>query len=202
MCINIAICFHEIDNDCFQIARSLAARFLFMPVEESFYIFFSQTLSREGENGGRAGHSEADLAVASNVLSVLLKAMSLVALTVLSFGQSYAYLLLDLYGMSSLCAMLFCVLFIRLHDHYSSGGETLSAHPGPFLLQCYCVYVLFLAINGISECFMMVSVESTSVCHDHCCIVSLLQYLCLFSNGTRVCTCTGICRSRNLRSFQ
>ena len=71
---------------------------------------------------------------------MLLKFVLLVALTILSFGFSYSRLALDVYGGSLL-----------------SGGE------GPMLLQWYCVYVLVLAVNGVTECFVFAAMSQDQV---------------------------------------
>lgn len=107
---------------------SLAARFIFMPIEESYYTYFSQVLMR-GKNANE--HSVEQLNKAITSLCIVLKFVSLVGLIIVVFGYSYSFLLLDLYG-----------------------GQILSAGEGPTLLKTYCAYVLIIAINGITECFM------------------------------------------------
>lgn len=71
---------------------------------------------------------------------MLLRFVILVALTILSFGFPYSFLALDVYGGSLL-----------------SGGE------GPGLLRWYCVYVLVLAVNGVTECFVFAAMSQTQV---------------------------------------
>ncbi|KAM6248110.1 man(5)GlcNAc(2)-PP-dolichol translocation protein RFT1 isoform 2-T2 [Spheniscus humboldti] len=71
-----------------------------------------------------------DVAMAANVLELLLKLVLLIGLTITVFGYAYSQLALDIYG-----------------------GSMLSAGTGPDLLRCYSLYVLFLAINGVTECF-------------------------------------------------
>jgi oligosaccharide translocation protein RFT1 len=116
---------------------SLVARFIFLPIEESFYTFFACTLYR-GEPAAR--QTESALTLSANTLSMLLKLVLLVALTILSFGFSYSFLALDIYGGSLL-----------------SGGE------GPTLLRWYCVYVLVLGINGVTECFVFAAMSQPQV---------------------------------------
>ncbi|CAG0889491.1 unnamed protein product [Darwinula stevensoni] len=67
---------------------------------------------------------------AQQVLQALVKLMLIFGLTVVCFGQAYSHLFLHLYG-----------------------GTTLSSGIGPTLLQAHCLYVLFLALNGITEAF-------------------------------------------------
>ena len=78
---------------------SLAARIIFMPIEESYYIFYSYLLIR-----GKPGrdHPNADVKLAATSLSIVLKVVSMVGFVILVFGYSYSYLLLQLYGGSIL----------------------------------------------------------------------------------------------------
>ena len=77
---------------------------------------------------------------AAYTLAVLLKLVLLIALTILSFGYAYSFLALDLYG-----------------------GSLLSGGAGPGLLRWFCVYVLLLAVNGVTECFVFASMSQTHV---------------------------------------
>ena len=106
---------------------ALAARFVFKPVEENFYVFFAKVIKRDGD--GDANTKE-NISLAAKTLATLLWFVALIGLTVLCYGQAYSRALLHLYG-----------------------GTTLSDGPGPTLLRTYCVYVLMLAVNGITECF-------------------------------------------------
>uniref|UniRef100_A0A8B9TL76 Protein RFT1 homolog n=1 Tax=Anas platyrhynchos TaxID=8839 RepID=A0A8B9TL76_ANAPL len=106
---------------------SLVARFIFLPIEESFYVFFAKVLER-GKNV--KDQKQDDIAMAANVLELLLKLVLLIGLTITVFGYAFSQLALDIYG-----------------------GSMLSSGTGPNLLRCYSLYVLFLAINGVTECF-------------------------------------------------
>ncbi|XP_025913119.1 protein RFT1 homolog [Apteryx rowi] len=106
---------------------SLVARFIFLPIEESFYVFFAKVLER----GKNVKHQKQDdVATAASVLELLLKLVLLIGLTITVFGYAYSQLALDVYG-----------------------GSMLSSGTGPSLLRCYSLYVLFLAVNGVTECF-------------------------------------------------
>lgn len=76
----------------------------------------------------------------AQTLTHLLKFVVIVALTILAFGYAYSTLALDLYG-----------------------GSVLSEGEGPWLLWCYCVYVMFLAVNGVSECFVFAAMGQRAV---------------------------------------
>lgn len=106
---------------------SLAPRFIFQPIEESGRLFFSSLFTR-GQS--LQLQSKDSIELVTSVLQHLLKTVTLIGCIILVFGQPYAYLALDLYG-----------------------GSLLSSGAGPLLLRWYCLYVLLLAVNGITECF-------------------------------------------------
>ncbi|XP_074643284.1 man(5)GlcNAc(2)-PP-dolichol translocation protein RFT1-like isoform X2 [Tubulanus polymorphus] len=116
---------------------SLAARFLFLPIEESCYLFFSQTLTR-GVPVSKQNKDSINLA--SQVLEHLLKVVTYIGLTIFTFGYAYSYLLLHIYG-----------------------GVILSSGTGPVLLKWYCLYVLVIAINGTSEGFVFAAMSQKDV---------------------------------------
>ncbi|XP_051874398.1 protein RFT1 homolog isoform X2 [Pristis pectinata] len=116
---------------------SLVARFLFLPIEESFYIFFANVLER----GKKPGHQrQEEVRLAAIVLKMLLKLVLLIGVTISVFGYSYSELALDIYG-----------------------GSMLSSGPGPGLLRCYCVYVLLIAVNGVTECFTFAAMSNQEI---------------------------------------
>ncbi|KAI0219478.1 RFT1-like protein [Lamellibrachia satsuma] len=116
---------------------SLAARFIFLPIEDSSYLFFSQTLTR-GVTSRKQPKDAVELA--TQVLEAVLKVVITIGLTFLVFGYAYSYLLLDLYG-----------------------GSILSSGSGVALLRWYCVFVLLLAVNGITECFAFATMSKEEV---------------------------------------
>ncbi|XP_072540629.1 man(5)GlcNAc(2)-PP-dolichol translocation protein RFT1 [Salminus brasiliensis] len=116
---------------------SMVARFLFLPIEESFYVFFAKVLER----GQDARHQkQEEVSIAADVLECLLKLVLLIGLIITAFGYSYSHLALDMYG-----------------------GELLSSGTGPSLLRCYSFYVLLLAINGVTECFVFAAMSKEEV---------------------------------------
>ncbi|KAM4582655.1 man(5)GlcNAc(2)-PP-dolichol translocation protein RFT1 [Fundulus diaphanus] len=116
---------------------SMVARFIFLPIEESFYIFFAKVLER-----GRDLESQKkeDVAIAAEVLECLLKLVLVIGLIITVFGYAYSHLALDLYG-----------------------GALLSSGSGPGLLRSYSCYVLLLAVNGITECFVFAAMSQREV---------------------------------------
>ncbi|XP_034854318.1 protein RFT1 homolog [Mirounga leonina] len=116
---------------------SLVARLIFQPIEESFYIFFAKVLER-GKDATL--QKQEDIAVAAAVLESLLKLALLTGLTITIFGFAYSQLALDIYG-----------------------GAMLSSGSGPVLLRSYCLYVLLLAVNGVTECFTFAAMSKEEV---------------------------------------
>uniref|UniRef100_A0A3B4YZ46 Protein RFT1 homolog n=1 Tax=Stegastes partitus TaxID=144197 RepID=A0A3B4YZ46_9TELE len=116
---------------------SMVARFIFLPIEESFYIFFAKVLER-----GRSVKSQKqeEVAIAAEVLERLLKLVLVIGLIITVFGYAYSHLALDIYG-----------------------GSLLSSGAGPSLLRCYSCYVLLLAVNGVTECFVFAAMSQKEV---------------------------------------
>ncbi|XP_055725365.1 protein RFT1 homolog [Salvelinus fontinalis] len=116
---------------------SMVARFIFLPIEESFYVFFAKVLER-----GRdvRQQKQEEVAIAAEVLECLLKLVLVIGLIITVFGYAYSHLALDIYG-----------------------GSLLSSGAGPSLLRCYSSYVLLLAINGITECFVFAAMSKEEV---------------------------------------
>ena len=105
---------------------SLPARLLFSKVEESSHLYFSQTIKR----GDRQDciNEEAE---PSRHLNVVVRGLTLFGFVVITFGMSYSQLLLFLYGGDKLSSQLSAVNLLRTH----------------------CVYVLFCAVNGVTESY-------------------------------------------------
>lgn len=108
---------------------SLAARIVFQPVEEAAFMEFSLQFAQHDDQA--AGVVERAHAAACRTLCVLLHFVSLLGLLLVSFGPAYAYVLLDLL--------------------YGAKWSTTAA---PQVLSCYCVYLLFMSVNGVTEAFV------------------------------------------------
>lgn len=133
---------------------SLVARFIFLPIEESFYVYFSKILERGKDVSSQ---KKEDISAASAVLESLLKLVTLIGLIIVAFGYAYSQLALDIYG-----------------------GSMLSGGSGPVLLRCFCLYVLLLAINGVTECFTFASMSKEEVDRYNYVMLGLsLSFLCL-----------------------
>ena len=140
---------------------SLAARFIFRPVEESAYFFFSQLWKR---------NVAVDLQDKENSDKVqlglfrLLRLMLLLGLIIVLWGFSYSHLLLHLYG-----------------------GYTLTDGVGPQLLRSQCLLILFLSVNGITECFARAAMSEGEI-NSYTRAMSLISamYLCLAFTLTKM----------------
>uniref|UniRef100_A0A668ANQ4 Protein RFT1 homolog n=1 Tax=Myripristis murdjan TaxID=586833 RepID=A0A668ANQ4_9TELE len=104
---------------------------------ESFYIFFAKVLER-----GRdvKSQKQEDVSIVAEVLECLLKLVLVIGLIITVFGYAYSHLALDIYG-----------------------GSLLSSGAGPTLLRYYSSYVLLLAVNGVTECFVFAAMSQEEV---------------------------------------
>lgn len=117
---------------------SLAARFIFRPIEDSSYFYFTQMVSRDLPLHKQ---DQNKIQESCHVLSQICKTVTSIGLVVLVFGQSYAKTLLLLYG-----------------------GETFVASGLPVqLLRSHCLAIVLLAINGITECYAFATMTSTQL---------------------------------------
>lgn len=117
---------------------SLAARFVFRPIEDSSYFYFTQMVSRELP---LQKQDQNKIQESCSVLSQVCKTVSSIGLIVLVFGQSYARTLLLLYG-----------------------GESFVASGLPVqLLRSHCLAIVLLAINGVTECYAFATMTSAQL---------------------------------------
>nr|CAG4649263.1 EOG090X04LH [Scapholeberis mucronata] len=113
---------------------SMAARFLFLPIEESSYFYFAQMLNRQVPIEQQ---SRKEIDQVSGVLARLLRTLSLLGAIILVFGFSYSHLLLRLYG-----------------------GSTLTDGSGPSLMRTHCLAVWLMGINGVTEAYVFAAMSS------------------------------------------
>lgn len=107
---------------------SLAARFLFAPIEETSYQMFCKYIDR----GRRASDQEAGcLNQAQQLLCTLVRGVTLLGAMIFVFGFNFAQLSLLIYA----------------------GRDFAVASGASHLLRWQCLYVLIIAINGITESF-------------------------------------------------
>jgi len=99
-------------------------RFVFQPIEEVCYAVFSKLMNSSKNDKNTKQNS-------FRILMLMLKLVTFIGLYFISFGPGYSYLLLQLL--------------------YS---EKYSLTTAPSVLSCYCLLILCLAINGITEAFV------------------------------------------------
>ncbi|CAF0998669.1 unnamed protein product [Brachionus calyciflorus] len=114
---------------------SLFARFVFLPIEDASYIYFTNSLKRG------IGYKNQTSSKTKTYFEFLLKTLSTIGLIVLIFGQSYSRLLLQIYGGSKLGENDICVNLLKFH----------------------CVYIYLLAINGITEGFFNATMSDSQI---------------------------------------
>lgn len=117
---------------------SLAARFIFRPIEDSSYFYFTQMVSRD-----LPLHQQDQNKVQEScqVLSQVCKTVTSIGLIVLVFGQSYSRTLLTLYG----------------GENFVTSGLPVQ------LLRSHCLAIVLLAVNGVTECFAFATMTSTQL---------------------------------------
>ena len=74
------------------------------------------------------------------MLEVYLKSITALSVIIVVFGFSYSDVLLSVYG-----------------------GEALSSGSAPLLMRAFWVYVLFLAVNGVTEAFVFSAMSKAEV---------------------------------------
>ncbi|CAM9430217.1 unnamed protein product [Choristocarpus tenellus] len=122
---------------------SLAARLLFQPLEEAARLMFSKLGAEEEIEDSKAGGREVDRMKIALLLATLLKLVLMVGLVFVCFGFNYTELLLR-------------ILLMRRGGlgESTSTAAAVAASEVARVLSWYCIYVLFLAANGMCEAFV------------------------------------------------
>ncbi|KAK8820295.1 hypothetical protein WA577_006361, partial [Blastocystis sp. JDR] len=130
---------------------SLFARFLFQPLEEGAYLFFSQASTR-GQNQGQQ---------ASTVCVLLLRCLCYFGSLVVTFGYSFASALLFLYGGASLTTpvavrmfRLYCVYVLLLGVNGTSEAFFMATAPTETLTQ-YNRKMVFFSVVFVVVSFLL-----------------------------------------------
>lgn len=117
---------------------SLAARFIFRPIEDSCYFYYTQTIARDVPLKDQPQNKVAE---AANVLTQVCRTVTSIGLFGLVFGQSYAGTLLLLYG----------------------GADFVAGGLPEQLLRWHCVAIVLLAINGVTEGYIFATKTSKQI---------------------------------------
>ncbi|XP_057672501.1 protein RFT1 homolog isoform X2 [Diorhabda carinulata] len=114
---------------------SLAARFIFRPIEESAYFYFTQMIKRDEI---LTKQNKKQVAESAEVLSQLCKIVVTIGLVVVTFGQAYSYSFLYLYGGQKLVENNLSVVLLRFHSFA----------------------IVLLAINGVTEGYVFATMNN------------------------------------------
>lgn len=117
---------------------SLAARFIFRPIEDSSFFYFTQTIARDVE---LKNQSQEKVKEASDVLRNVCKGVTSIGLIGFVFGQSYAGTLLLLYG----------------------GQDFVASGLPELLLRWHAFAIVLMAVNGITEGYMFATNTSKQI---------------------------------------
>ncbi|KAH7642549.1 man(5)GlcNAc(2)-PP-dolichol translocation protein RFT1 [Dermatophagoides farinae] len=109
---------------------SLPARIIFQQIEENGYILFSSLIKRDLDASQQTTKIVKSLSICSN----LTKLMTIIGLTLFTYGYHGAMIVLSVYGGSNFLHGTYGTLAIRL-------------------FQWHCIYIIFIAINGILESY-------------------------------------------------
>ncbi|VDK51220.1 unnamed protein product [Anisakis simplex] len=116
---------------------SLVARIVLAPLEHSAYLFFSANLRRDIAVDQQ---EPSEVKKAIDTLSGLMHLTTVVGVIVCVFAIPYSPLAVTIYG-----------------------GSLLANNSGASILRLYCVYIVVIAINGITECFAMATMNSSQI---------------------------------------
>ena len=117
---------------------SLAARFIFRPIEDSSFFYFTQMIARDVD---LKEQKEEKVKEASQVLKNVCKGVTSIGLIGFVFGQSYAGTLLLLYG----------------------GPDFVAGGLPELLLRWHSFAIVLLAVNGITEGYMFATNSSKQI---------------------------------------
>uniref|UniRef100_F1KVI7 Protein RFT1 homolog n=1 Tax=Ascaris suum TaxID=6253 RepID=F1KVI7_ASCSU len=116
---------------------SLVARVVLAPLEHSAYLFFSANLRRDVPIEKQ---QQDEVKRAVSTLEGLLHLTVVTGVIVCVFAVPYSPLAVSIYG-----------------------GDLLSKNSGAAILRFYCVYIVIIAVNGITECFAMATMSSAQL---------------------------------------
>lgn len=134
---------------------SLAARFIFRPIEENAYFYFSQMIKREVPLNKQ---NQSSILESTEVFKQLSNVVISIGLVILVFGQSYSYTFLFIYGGSKLVDSVLPVTLMRFHSFA----------------------IILLAINGITEAFSFATMSNQQLeKYNHVLVIFSVVFLTL-----------------------
>eukprot|EP00743_Colponemidia_sp_Colp-15_P004497 GILK01004849.1.p1 GENE.GILK01004849.1~~GILK01004849.1.p1 ORF type:complete len:536 (+),score=58.99 GILK01004849.1:29-1609(+) len=113
---------------------SIVARLVFQPLEETAFTLFSKLGSSLSTSSGSA------LPTMHRVLAVLCRCLGLVSFVFLGWGPNYSWLLIHLLW-----------------------GHKWSETNAPTVLSVYCLFIGFMALNGVTEAFVQATADKTQL---------------------------------------
>ncbi|CAG2104805.1 unnamed protein product, partial [Medioppia subpectinata] len=130
---------------------SIPGRLVFAQIEDSGFVLFTQKIDRQMS---ATDQSFIEMTESATIVRNFIKLMTLFGLIVLTFGFNYSEL-----------ALLLC-----------GGHQLVAANNGlaTQLLQWHCLYILFLSVNCMTECFTFAATNSRQ-------LDSFNKYMCSIS---------------------
>ncbi|KAF8374951.1 rfth-1 [Pristionchus pacificus] len=134
---------------------SLVSRLLLAPLEESSFAYFSNAISSAKNSVFKQNTDSHDVLV--RTFTALMRDLIVCGLVVSAFGVPYSGVAVSIYG-----------------------GQVLVANGGASLLATYAVYILIIAINGVTEAFAFATMNVEQIfSHGGFLLVSSLVHLSL-----------------------
>ncbi|VDL80260.1 unnamed protein product [Nippostrongylus brasiliensis] len=140
--------------DAVEKVGSLVARIVLAPVEEMCFAHFSNAINQNSKVFDKSTDQHESLI---RNFSVVLHVACVIGVVVSVFGIPYSPLAVYVYG-----------------------GQLLYNNGGAVLLSLYCIYLSIMAVNGITECFAMATMNNVQIfSHGGFLFVSAVAHLVL-----------------------
>ncbi|VDL85213.1 unnamed protein product [Nippostrongylus brasiliensis] len=140
--------------DAVEKVGSLVARIVLAPVEEMCFAHFSNAINQNSKVFDKSTDQHESLI---RNFSIVLHVACVIGVVVSVFGIPYSPLAVYVYG-----------------------GQLLYNNGGAVLLSLYCIYLSIMAVNGITECFAMATMNNVQIfSHGGFLFVSAVAHLVL-----------------------
>ncbi|ETO26610.1 hypothetical protein RFI_10524, partial [Reticulomyxa filosa] len=136
---------------------SLVARYMFAPIEkQSLYEFGKLQSETRGDDHSSSSNAHEDTSILVFLLSLMLRVVSGLSLICLTFGPNYSF-------------MFFDIIY----------GPKWSMHScAPAVLSLYCLYLLLMSVNGITEAYVS-SLVPSAIYNIWLILVTAIYWLCV-----------------------